>query len=141
MRRRPRLLLAGLGVTVAAALAFGFTLTRGGTDTALAQGPAGVLARGSLKTVTWGTKGTVTIERTRAGKVILRFGGDFKTQRAPELYVHLGSRRMILQRAWGEQVYFLSGARPATLRSTVEVFCEKCNKAWGTATLQPASEA
>jgi hypothetical protein len=137
MRRRSRLLLACLGLAVAAGLAVGFTLTRGDTESALAQGPAGVLARGTLKTVTWGTKGTVTIERMRTGKVILRFGRDFKTQRAPELYVHLGSRRMILQRAWGEQVYFLVGAGPTTLGSTVEVFCEKCNKAWGAAKLQP----
>ncbi len=137
MRRRSRLLLACLGVAVAAGLALGFTLTRGGTESALAQGPAGVLARGTLKTVTWGTNGTVTIERTRTGRVILRFGRDFKTQRAPELYIHLGSRRMILQRAWGEQVYFLVGAGPTTLSSTVEVFCEKCNKAWGAAKLRP----
>ena len=135
MRRRPRLLLAGLGVAAAAGLAFGFTLTRTGPENALAQGPPGVLASGTLKTVTWATKGSVTIERTRTGKVILRFSRDFKTQRAPELYVHLGSRRMVLQHPWGEQVYVLSGAGPATLHAAVKVFCEKCNKAWGIAQL------
>jgi hypothetical protein len=139
MRRRPRLLLAGLGVAAAAGLALGFTLTRGGPENVLAQGPPGVLASGTLKTVTWGTKGSVTIERTRTGKVILRFSRDFKTQRAPELFVHLGSRRMALQRPWGEQVYVLSGAGPATLHATVQVFCEKCNKAWGVAQLRPAA--
>jgi hypothetical protein len=139
MTRRPRLLLAGLGITVAAGLALGFTLTRGGPGNALAQGPPGVLASGTLKTVTWGTKGSVTIERTRRGKVILRFSRDFKTQRAPELFVHVGSRRMVLQRPWGEQVYVLAGARPATLHATVQVFCEKCNKAWGSAQLRPTA--
>ena len=139
MRRRPRLLLAGLGVAAAAGVALGFTLTRTGSEDALAQGPPGVLASGTLKTVTWGTKGSVTIERTRTGKVILRFSRDFKTQRAPELYVHLGSRRMVLQRPWGEQVYVLSGAGPTTLHAAVKVFCEKCNKAWGVAQLHPAA--
>jgi hypothetical protein len=141
MRRRPRLLLAGLGVTVAAGLALGFTLTRGGPENAFAQGPPGVLASGTLKTVSWGTNGTVTVERTRTGKVILRFGRDFKTQRAPALYVHMGSRRMVLQRPWGEQVYVLSGAGPAALHATVQVFCEKCNKAWGEAQLSPTHAA
>ena len=139
MNRRPRLLLAGLGVTVAAGLALGFTLTRGGPENAFAQGPPGVLASGTLKTVSWGTNGTVTIERTRMGKVILRFSRDFKTQRAPALYVHMGSRRMVLQRPWGEQVYVLSGAGPAALHATVQVFCEKCNKAWGQAQLRPTA--
>jgi hypothetical protein len=139
MRRRPRLLLAGLGVTVAAGLALGFTLTRGGPENAFAQGPPGVLASGTLKTVSWGTNGTVTVERTRTGKVILRFSHDFKTQRAPALYVHMGSRRMVLQRPWGEQVYVLSGAGPAALHATVQVFCEKCNKAWGQAKLRPTA--
>jgi hypothetical protein len=139
MRTRPRLLLAALGLAVAAGLALGFTLTRGGPENALAQGPPGVLASGTLKTVTWGTKGSVTIERTRTGKVILRFSPDFKTQRAPELFVHLGSRRMMLQRPWGEQVYVLSGAGPPTLHATVQVFCEKCDKAWGAAQLRPTA--
>jgi hypothetical protein len=139
MRTRPRLLLAALGLAVAAGLALGFTLTRGGPENALAQGPPGVLASGTLKTVTWGTKGSVTIERTRTGKVILRFSPDFKTQRAPELFVHLGSRRMMLQRPWGEQVYVLSGAGPATLHANVQVFCEKCDKAWGAAQLRPTA--
>jgi hypothetical protein len=139
MRRRPRLLLAGLGVAAAAGLALGFTLTRGGSENALAHGPPGVLASGTLKTVTWGTKGSVTIERTRTGKVILRLSRDFKTQRAPELFVHVGSRRMTLRRPWGEQVYVLAGAGPATLHATVQVFCEKCNKAWGAAQLRPTA--
>ena len=141
MRRRPRLLLAGLGVAAAAGVALGFTLTRGGPENALAQGPPGVLASGKLKTVSWGTEGTVTVERTRTGKVILRFSRDFRTQRAPALYVHMGSRRMVLQRPWGEQIYVLSGAGPAALHATVQVFCEKCNKAWGEAKLHATNAA
>jgi hypothetical protein len=48
---------------------------------------------------------------------------------------------MVLQRAWGEQIYVLSDAGPAALHATVQVFCEKCNKAWGSAQLHPANAA
>jgi len=140
MRTRPRLLLAALGLAVAAGLALGFTLTRGGPEDALAQGKPGVLARGTFKTVTWATKGSVTIERDAKGQVVLRFSRDFDTQRAPELFVHMGKKRFALQRAWGSQTYLLASADAATLRSTVEVFCEKCNKDWGVARLHPASQ-
>jgi len=137
---RPRLLLAALGLAVAAGLALGFTLTRGGPENALAQGKPGVLARGTFKTVTWATKASVTIERDAKGQVVLRFSRDFDTQRAPELFVHMGKKRFALQRAWGSQTYLLASADAATLRSTVEVFCEKCNKDWGVARLHPASQ-
>src|SRR4029078_7503528 len=140
MRRRPRLLLAGLGLAVAAGVALGFTLTRGGTENALAQGPPGVLARGTFKTVTWATKGSVTIDRNAWVQVTRRSTRDFDTQRAPELFVHMGKKRFALQRAWGSQSYLLASADAATLRSTVEVFCEKCNKDWGVARLHPASQ-
>ena len=137
MRTRPRLLLAGVGLAVVAGLALGFTLTRGGPENALAQGPPGVLAQGTFKTVTWATKGSVTIDRNAKGQVILRFSRDFDTQRAPELFVHLGKKRFALQRAWGSQTYVLASADAATLRAAVQVFCEKCNKAWGRAQLHP----
>lgn len=140
MRTRARLLLAALGLAVAAGLALGFTLTRGGPENALAQGPAGVLARGTFKTVTWATKGSVTVERNARGRVVLRFSRDFDTQRAPELFVHMGKKRFALQRAWGSQTYVLASADAATLHSTVEVFCEKCNKDWGVARLHPTSQ-
>ena len=138
---RPRLLLAALGLAVAAGLALGFTLTRGGAENALAQGPPGVLARGTFRTVTWATKGSVTIERDAKGQVVLRFSRDFDTQRAPELFVHLGKKRFALQRAWGGQTYVLASAGAATLNSSVEVFCEKCNKDWGVARLYPTRQA
>src|SRR6185295_19708269 len=118
MRRRPRLLLAGLGLAVAAGLALGFMMTRGGTENALAQGPPGVLARGTFKTVTWATKGSVTIDRSASGQVTLRFSRDFDTQRAPELFVHMGQKRFALHRAWGSQTYVLASADASTLRST-----------------------
>jgi len=140
MRTRPRLLLAALGLAVAAGLALGFTLTHGGPENALAQGKPGVLARGTFKTVTWATKGSVTIERNAKGQVVLRFSRDFDTQRAPELFVHMGKKRFALQRAWGSQTYVLASADAATLRSTVEVFCEKCNKDWGVARLRPTGQ-
>ena len=141
MRRRPRLLLAGLGIAAAAAIALGFTLSSRGAENALAQGPPGVLARGTFKTVTWATKGSVTIDRSASGQVTLRFSRDFDTQRAPELFVHLGKKRFALHRAWGSQSYVLAAADASTLRSTVEVFCEKCNKDWGVARLRPTNTA
>ena len=141
MRRRPRLLLAGLGLAVAAGLALGFTLTRGGPENALAQGPPGVLARGTFKTVTWATKGSVTIDRNASGQVTLRFSRDFDTQRAPELFVHMGKKRFALQRAWGSQSYVLANTDESTLHAAVQVFCEKCDKAWGVAQLRPTNQA
>jgi hypothetical protein len=137
---RPRLLLAALGLAVAAGLALGFTLTRGGPENALAQGRPGVLARGTFNTVTWATKGSVTVERNAKGQVVLRFSRDFDTQRAPELFVHMGKKRFAIKRAWGRQTYVLASADAATLRSTVEVFCEKCNKDWGVARLHPTGQ-
>ena len=141
MRRRPRLLVAGLGLAVAAGLALGFTLTRGGPENALAQGPPGVLARGTFKTVTWATKGSVTIDRSASGQVTLRFSRDFDTQRAPELFVHMGKKRFALQRAWGSQSYVLANTDESTLHAAVQVFCEKCDKAWGVAQLRPTNQA
>ncbi len=136
---RRRLAVALLGSTALVGVVLGLALTRHGTESALAQGRAGVLARGTFKTVSWGTVGSASIERNGSGRVILRFSRDFNTQRAPELYVHMGKKRMRLQRAWGSQTYVLSGVDAATLHATVQVFCEKCNKAWGAAKLRPAS--
>jgi hypothetical protein len=127
------LLVAGAVTGAAVGLAF----ARGDAKGALSDGPAGVLARGSFKTVSWGTTGRATIVRDSAGRITLRFSRDFETQRAPELYVHMGSRRMPLQRAWGAQSYRLSHADTRVLDATVQVFCEKCNKAWGVAKLAP----
>jgi hypothetical protein len=115
----------------------GLAFTRGDAKGPLSHGPAGVLARGSFRTVSWGTTGTATIARDSSGRITLRFSRDFTTQRAPELYVHMGSRRMKLQRAWGAQTYTLSHADARVLGATVQVFCEKCNKAWGVAKLRP----
>ncbi|HKG44943.1 MAG TPA: hypothetical protein VKB10_11955 [Gaiellaceae bacterium] len=131
MTRFRRIALVALGAAALAAVAAGFTVGRGGS--ANAQGPPGVLARGAFKTVSWGTTGSATIERTASGRIVLKLSRDFKTQRAPELFIHLGSKRMPLQSASGPQTYFLSSnVAPG---STVEVFCEKCNKAWGEAKL------
>jgi hypothetical protein len=136
---RRRLALALLGIAALVGVALGLALTRHGTESALAQGPPGVLARGTFKTVSWGTTGRAMIERDTHGHLVLRFSRDFNTQRAPELFVHMGKKRMALQRAWGSQTYVLSHVTLATLHQTVEVFCEKCNKAWGEAKLAPTS--
>ncbi len=96
-----------------------------------------MLARGEFKTVSWGTKGSAAIVRDASGRITLRFSRDFTTQRAPQLYVHVGSRRMPLRRAWGAQSYSLSHADARVLGAAVTVFCEKCDKAWGVAKLAP----
>jgi hypothetical protein len=96
-----------------------------------------VLARGEFKTVSWGTRGSAAIVRDASGHITLRFSRDFTTQRAPELYVHIGARRMPLHQAWGAQSYSLSHADARVLGAAVTVFCEKCNKAWGVAKLAP----
>jgi hypothetical protein len=131
-RRVVAALLAAGAVTGAA---LGLAFARGGADQASA-GPPGPLWRGSFKTVSWGTTGTATIERTSSGRLVLRLSPDFKTQRAPELFIHIGSARMPLKRAWGAQAYPISDR--VDPREPVEVFCEKCNKAWGVAKLSPA---
>jgi hypothetical protein len=133
-RRLAAALLAAGAITGAA---LGLAFSRGESKSALSDGPAGVLARGHFKTVSWGTKGSASIVRDASGHITLRFSRDFTTQRAPELYVHVGSRRMPLQRAWGAQSYSLSHADARVLGAAVEVFCEKCNKAWGVAKLAP----
>ena len=133
-RRVAAALLAAGAVTGAV---LGLAFTRGDAKGPLSHGPAGTLARGTFKTVSWGTAGTATIVRDSSGRVSLRFSRDFTTQRAPELYVHMGSRRMHLQRAWGAQTYPLSHANAQMLGATVQVVCEKCNKAWGVAKLRP----
>jgi hypothetical protein len=133
-RRVAAALLAAAAVTGAVV---GLAFARSDAKGALSDGPAGMLARGSFKTVSWGTTGSATIVRDSSGRITLRFSRDFVTQRAPELYVHMGSRRMALQRAWGAQSYPLSHADARVLGATVQVFCEKCNKTWGEAKLAP----
>lgn len=133
-RRVAAALLAAGAVTGAA---LGLAFSRGEPKSSLSDGPAGVLARGEFKTVSWGTRGSATIVRDASGNIRLRFSRNFNTQRAPELYVHLGSRRMALQRASGAQSYALSHADARVLGAEVTVFCEKCNKAWGVAKLAP----
>jgi hypothetical protein len=133
--RRIAAALLAAGAIIGAAL--GLAFSRGESKSSLSDGPPGVLARGDFKTVSWGTKGSAAIVRDASGHITLRFSRDFTTQRAPELYVHVGSRRMVLQRAWGAQSYSLSHADARVLGAAVSVFCEKCNKAWGVAKLAP----
>lgn len=141
-RFRSRRIVAALlaaGAIIGAAL--GLAFSRGESKSSLSDGPPGVLARGEFKTVSWGTKGSAAIVRDASGHITLRFSRDFTTQRAPELYVHVGSRRMVLQRAWGAQSYSLSHADARVLGAAVSVFCEKCNKAWGVAKLVPVQRS
>jgi hypothetical protein len=139
------------GALVAAALgglAAGLVVGVGGT--ARAAGPPGVLARGSFHSLGWGTRGTATVVRTRAGDLALRLGRDFKTQRAPALLVFVGRYRGLHDsqsrwtplgplRSWyGAQTYRLHGT-PAAGDSVI-VFCGKCDRAFGAAELSFAKQ-
>jgi hypothetical protein len=134
-------LMAAAGVAVAVVL-----LTRGGPESALAKGPAGVVASGSFKSVGWATSGTATVVRDGDGHLRLRLSKSFRTREAPELYVYLarfeGEHRTMwkqvgeLKSAYGSQSYTLpTAAGPGV---TVSIYCAKCNKEWGVAALRAA---
>jgi electron transfer DM13 len=142
--------LAVFVATALGGLAAGIVLSRGDAESALAQGPPGVLASGSFKAIGWGTSGTATVVRERSGQLKLRFSKRFATQRAPELFVYLakyaGERRTLwkevapLRRAWGPQEYDLP-SNAAIRGASVTIFCAKCNKAWGAARLEPTGSS
>ncbi|MGB2874291.1 MAG: DM13 domain-containing protein [Gaiellaceae bacterium] len=141
---RARLLLAVAAAAALGGLAAGIVLTRGGAESALAQGPPGVVARGSFRSVHAGTVGTVKLVRDSSGALRLRFGPGFSTQRAPELFVYLvrgSSRRELapLRSTTGAQEYALPSNLAGLSRSSVEVVCAKCNATYGRAQLEPTS--
>jgi len=146
---RTQLLLSLFVAAVLGGVAGGMVAARDGAGQGLDTGPPGVLAKGSFKSVSWGTDGTAAIVREHSGKLKLRLSSAFSTQRAPELFVYLAQydngRRTAwkqvarLRSAFGSQEYALRGVTPRTLRASVEIFCEKCNKAWGVAELEPTS--
>jgi ribose/xylose/arabinose/galactoside ABC-type transport system permease subunit len=146
---RRNVLLAVLAVALVGGVAVGILVTRGGTESALAQGRPGVLARGPFKSLAWGTTGSAQIVRDSSGHLKLRFSRAFTTQPAPELFVYLaryqGSRRIqwtevgSLHSASGAQEYALSPSAVKNLHISVAVYCGKCNKVSGAAQLQPAS--
>jgi Electron transfer DM13 len=143
MKRR---LVAVLLVAVAAGgIAAGIVLSSGG-GTARAAGPPGVLARGSFHSIGWGTSGKATVVRTRSGELVLRLSQDFHTQKAPAVWVYVGkyrglhdsqsswSRLSRLRKWYGAQTYALHSVPSAG--DSVIVFCEKCDRAFGAATLR-----
>jgi Electron transfer DM13 len=142
---RTRLVIAVLLAAVVGAAAAGVVLARGGGNGGLVTGHPGVVARGKFRAVSWATTGTATIARDDAGRLSLRFSRTFGTQRAPELYVYLVSVRGekwhevgVLKRAWGSQEYRLPAEASSFLPATVRVFCAKCGKSFGAASLQAA---
>jgi len=147
--RRNRLLLLLAGVAAAGGIAAGVALTRGGAESALAQGSPGVLARGDFKSLGWGTTGSAEIVRDGAGHLKLRLSEAFRTQDAPELFVYFakyrGKQRTEwkqvgpLKRAWGKQVYNLPVSAAGDLRASVTVYCGKCNRISGAAQLHPVA--
>ena len=139
--RSRRIAAALLAAAAVIGAALGLAFSRGESKSPLSDGPAGVLARGEFKTVSWGTNGSAAIVRDSSGHITLRLSRDFTTQRAPDLYIHMGTRRMPLHRASGAQSYSLSHADPRVLGAAVTVFCEKCDKAWGVAKLVPVQRS
>jgi len=103
-----------------------------------------VLSSGSFHSISWPTKGRVSIVRRASGDVVLRFSGSFQTKEAPELYVytaHTGENRQLvadLRSPAGAQEYRLSSAAARDPRLQVIVWCGECNKAWGAAWLVPS---
>jgi hypothetical protein len=144
--RRRWLLLAVLAAAIVVGLAAGIVLAHGGTNSTLVKGHPAVLARGTFRSVGWGTYGKATIARDAAGHVTLRLSSDFQTQRAPALYVFLvryrGKERRLwqqvgpLRRAWGAQRYELPASTPGLVGASVAIYCEKCNKVNGLAALR-----
>lgn len=142
-------MLLAIGVAaVAAAVAAGVVVARGGgAEGALAKGPPGTLASGKFGSVLWATKGTSAIVRTRSGDLRLRLSKDFRTQQAEELFVYVAryergertqwTRIAPLRSASGAQEYKLPADAVTSLDVSVAIFCEKCNKSWGEAKLQP----
>jgi Electron transfer DM13 len=151
--RRPRLLVTTLIAVAFAGVAVAVILTRGGAEGALAQGPPGVLARGSFRGVHTGTEGTAEVVRDRSGNLKLRFSRSFRTQQSPELYVYLassaevasspegqrvqGKELALLKSAAGPQEYRLPSADRGILHADVEIVCAKCNATYGVARLEP----
>jgi hypothetical protein len=137
-----RLVVAGLLAVALAGVAAGVLVARGSADTAKA--PAGVLATGQFVPVSWQTRGQVTIARKADGSAVLRFR-DFQTQNAPELWVVFEpaggptARDQLthLRRAWGNQDYDVTAEVSSSLPEKVLVYCTKCGKVWGYATMRP----
>jgi hypothetical protein len=140
-----RLLTAAVLAAAAGGLAAGLLLARDGSA-ARAAGPPGVIARGSFHSIGWGTQGQATVVRTRSGTLVLRLGSDFRTQKAPAVWVYVGryqglhdsraswSRLGQLRRWYGTHTYALHAVPSAG--DSVIVFCEKCDRAFGAALLR-----
>jgi len=151
LSRRNRLLIALLAVAVGAGVAGGIVLAGGDNDRTAE--PAGILARGTFKTVSWGTRGTAMIERTGSGKLVLRLDHTFSTRSAPETWVYLvqydrrthgGDRGKTLllgelQNSVGGQHFDLPGSAARMVGYSVEVYCGECNKTNGIARLRPTA--
>ena len=126
-----------------AALAGGLLVGRGSASERV---PSGLIASGSFQSVSWTTRGRASIVGEN-GRAVLRLR-DFQTQKAPELWIILqgkagtGSRQLTnLQRAWGNQDYALPASVAANPPARVLIFCAKCGKVWGYATMTASNSS
>ena len=149
---RNRLLLALIVAAAGGGVAGGIALAKG--DAGKPAGPARVLARGSFKTLTWGTTGSAMIERDASGKLVLRFDRAFSTRDAPDLYVYLDQRNLRDKQGRGQSLlvgalanpvggqHYRLPARAASMTGwSVEVYCAECDKTNGVAKLRPTPPA
>jgi hypothetical protein len=143
------LLVTMLVVAVLGGLAAGIAVARGGSRAA-SHGPPGVVARGTFRTITWGTTGTATLVRDSSGHLKVRLSKSFTTKRGPDVWVYLAKIegsiwrgrkvewKLIgqLRSAWGAQSYKVpaEAARPGM---SIAIFCGECGRLSGIAQLEP----
>jgi hypothetical protein len=147
---RRRLALAVIVAAAVAGLAAGLVFARDDSNSALAQGPRGLIAQGKFRSITWSTLGTASLVREASGDLRLHLSHNFMTKDAPETYIYLakfrGQRRTFwkevaeLKSAQGSQEYKVS-SDAATPGVQVAIFCAKCNKISGVAQLEAVPAA
>ena len=143
------MLLTVLAVAVLGGLVAGIVVARGGSSP---EGPPGVLAKGTFRSVSWTTSGTAAIVRDASGHVKLRLSKTFYTRRAPDLWVYLArwkggyehGRRLEwklvggLRQPWGSQEFNLPSDAAREVGASVVIYCGECGKINGLAHLGPA---
>ena len=141
-----------LVVAVLGGLVAGIVVARGSSG---AQGPPGVIAKGTFRSVSWTTSGTAAIVRDASGHLKLRLSKTFGTRRAPDLWVYLARFKDgyahgrhtewkdvgALRRAWGRQEFDLPADAAREVGASVVIFCGECGKINGLAPLAPASSS
>jgi hypothetical protein len=141
----------GIALATAAALAglvAGLVVGHGDSASAKAQSAPTLLAKGNFRSITWNTRGAVSLVRAPNGDLRLRLSSDFTTKRAPELFVYLAKLRGQQKVYWkqvaplrstqGAQAYPVSAAA-STPGLEVAIYCGECNQINALAPLAPVN--